>query len=99
MPIRIFDIAVRQSFRNFDLVEIARGVVIDGRPEQVAQIAHTSSGSDLRRMRAQICQLLLDRGGEVGFKSVLPHDFFRDGLQVEVRSGVGHEVSSGVEIQ
>ncbi len=32
-------------------------------------------------------------GREVGFKSALPHDFFRNGLQVNVRGIVGHEVS------
>jgi hypothetical protein len=34
------DIAVRQALGDFDLVQIARSVVVDGRPEQAAQIAY-----------------------------------------------------------
>jgi len=39
-------------------------------------------------------QLLLDRGREVGLKTVLPHDVFRDGLQVEVRGAGRHSVTT-----
>ena len=38
------DAAVAQVLGEFDLVEIARRVVIDGGPEQLAQIAHVGAG-------------------------------------------------------
>ena len=73
-------IAVWQSFRNFDLIEIARCVVVDRRPEPIAEIAHTSSRSNLRRMSTQVCQLLLNRSWKVGLKAMQPHYFFCDSL-------------------
>jgi hypothetical protein len=77
-------IAVRQSFCNLDLVQVPRRVVVNRRPQLAPQIAHTSSRRDYRRMSPQLHQLLLHPGRKVGLKAVLPHNVFRDGLQVYV---------------
>jgi hypothetical protein len=36
-------------------------------------------------MSAQVGELLLHGGREVGFEAVLPHDFFGGGLQIDMR--------------
>jgi hypothetical protein len=80
-----FYIAVRQLLRNLDLIQIAGRVIVDGRPQLTAQIAHRGSGGDCGRIRPQLYQLLLDRRREVRPKALMLHDLFGDGLQVKVR--------------
>jgi hypothetical protein len=36
--------AGRQAFGHFELIEIARGVVVDRRPRQVPEVAHVAAG-------------------------------------------------------
>ena len=53
------DVAVRQPLGHLDLIEVARRVVVDRRPEQAAQIANVGARLEMRRMRRQRRQLLL----------------------------------------
>ena len=57
-----FHVTIRDTFGHFDLIEITRRVIVDGRPEQIAEIANVSVGSDLRRMGFQLGQLLRNLG-------------------------------------
>jgi len=41
------DVAIGQALGDLDLVEIFRGVVVDRRPEQVAQVGHFGGGREL----------------------------------------------------
>ena len=88
-----FHAAIWLSFGNFDLIEIARSVIVNRRPEEVSQIAHIFSRGDLGRVSAQVSQLFLDGRGEIGVESALPHDFFGCGLQIDLSwLGVRHQV-------
>ena len=88
-----FHVAIGDAFGDLDLIEVARGVVVDGRPEQIAQIADVSVGRDLRRMGLQFGELLRNLGRKFWFEAVMLHDFFGGGLQVEMRRiGVWHEL-------
>jgi len=62
------DAAVGKAFGKLDLIEIARSVVVDRRPQKAAQIADTATGADLRRIRFQRRQLLGNFRGKVGWK-------------------------------
>ncbi len=79
--------AIRKLLRPLDLIEIFRGVVIDGGPEQVAQIGETVNG---RRsgLRLDCGQLGLGSGGKIGLKAVLDHGGMGGGDKIEVE-GVG----------
>ena len=67
---------------NFDLVQIARRVVIDRRPQQVPQILHAIGGSK-RRTPAKVGDLLLSPGREVGTESLMNHLVVSSGGKVE----------------
>jgi hypothetical protein len=49
---------VGQSLRHFELIEVPRGVVVDGRPGQAAQVAHSRTWRDRRRLPLENTQLL-----------------------------------------
>ena len=65
-----FCLPVWQALGEFNLVEIARSIVVDGGPEQIAQIANSRAGRDLRRVRSQFPKLLLNLGRKFRLKSV-----------------------------
>ena len=60
-----FDVAIGQALGDFDLVEIFRGVVVDRRPQQTAQVANLVGRRQLRRMRPDVRQLLLRFGRKI----------------------------------
>ena len=60
MPIQNLDVAVGQLLGDFDLVEIPGGVVINGGPEQRAEIANIPLGAKAVGLRLKVGQLLLD---------------------------------------
>ena len=74
------DRAVRQRLRDRELIEIARIVVVDRRPEMVAHVAHGRRGL----ARRTVDRLRLgDRGGrELRRQAVLHHGAAGDVLQV-----------------
>ena len=43
-------VAIGSAFGDFNLIQIARGVVVDRGPEEVAKIASTAAGCDLWRI-------------------------------------------------
>ena len=79
--------AVRQLFRVFNLVKIARGVIVDGRPQQFAQVLDICRGC-LRRFAFDRGQLLRDSRREFRLKAILQHQLFCGCLEIEVR-GIG----------
>ena len=79
------DAAIGQAFGDFDLVEIARSIVIDRRPKQPAQIAHLIGRRQLWRMRADIRQLLPRRGRKIRLETLRQHDLPRHCLKIERR--------------
>src|SRR3954470_17699611 len=86
------DLAMRSTFGDLDLIKIARGVIVNGRPKQTAQVAHVTGCGNLRWMVSQLRQLLSYSWREVWLETMLQHDFFRGGLQIEVRRvGIVHE--------
>ena len=88
-----FHVAIRGAFGDFNLIEVARRIVVDGGPEQIAQVAEIASRGDLRRMGFQVGKLLRNLRREIRLEAVALHDCFCGGLQVELRSiDVGHEL-------
>ena len=86
------DGAVWKALGNFDLIQIARRVVVDGRPEQAAQIAYRGIGSRLRRMRAQGRDLPLHFGRKVRSETFRDHLLACQCRKVVVGTlQVGHE--------
>ena len=81
-------LAVRKPLRHLDLIEIARRVVVDGRPEQVAQVTHCGAGGG-RRLAAKSIKLCGRVRRKVRVKPVLDHYLVGGALQV----GVGHRCS------
>jgi len=88
--------AVGQALGYFDLVEVFRGVVVDRRPEQAAQIGRCGRRGERRGMSRYLRQLLWNGGWEVGLKALGKHDLLGCGLQVQMgRVGIVHEVGPG----
>ena len=85
MPTITFDVASRQALGHFDLVEIFGSVVVDRRPKQAAQIAHFIGRRQLRRMRADIRQLLPRFGRKIRLETLRQHDLPRYCLKIERR--------------
>jgi hypothetical protein len=71
-------VAVRNRYRQ--LVEVARVVVVDRRPEQMAQIAHGSVGRG-RGARDRV-RLALRRSRKVRLQPALEHHAMCDAAQV-----------------
>lgn len=85
------DAAIGQPLGDLDLIEIARRVVIDRRPEQASEVAYIYIGGDFRRMVSERCELFRYSRRKLRLKAVLDHDFFRDGFQVAViGAGIVH---------
>ena len=40
-----FDVAIRKALGDLDLIEVARGIVVDGRPQQISQVADVASAA------------------------------------------------------
>ena len=78
------DIAVGQLLGDFDLVEVPGGVVVDGGPEQGAEIADVPVG---RRLGTgpEVGQFLLHLWREVGIETVFDHHLAGDGLQIDMQ--------------
>jgi uncharacterized protein (DUF2252 family) len=68
----------RVALDVFDLVEVARLLVVDGRPEHVAHVADARAG--LRVLQA--FKLARDLGGEVRFEAGRRDGLARDAVQV-----------------
>ncbi len=60
------------AYGEFDLIEVARGVVVDGRPQQTAQIAYIGCGF-WRSGSANAIYLLLAAWWKVGVESLAHH--------------------------
>ncbi len=75
--------AVRQFFCVFNLVEIAGGVIVNGRPQKFTQILDVS-GRRLWRLAFDCSQLLRDRRRKFRLKAVFQHELFCGCLKVEV---------------
>jgi hypothetical protein len=82
--------AAIDSFRKLDLIEIARGVVIDRRPEQAALVTHIAVECG-RRCRANVLELLRASGREIRLKALAHHLGGRRCGEIE--GMVGHGVS------
>ena len=93
MPPRF--IAVLDTLGPFDLIEVARGVVVDGRPEQAAQIAYVARGGGSTG-RANVLNLLWGSGLKVGVKSLAHHFGGRRCGEVKRRSEHGVPAYHGV---
>ena len=74
------DDSVGERFGDGELIEIARVVVVDGRPEQGAQVADRRTG--LRVGLGDRLRLSLCFRREVGQQPVLDHGLSRDGGEV-----------------
>src|SRR5208337_3165863 len=74
----------RQPLSYLNLIEITRGIVIDRRPELIAQIANRSSRRHLWRVRCQLRKLLPNLRREFRLKAVLQHGLLGCRLKVEV---------------
>ena len=59
--------AVAQLVGDLDLIEVARFGVVDRRPQEIAQVAHSIGASRLNRRR----HLALDAGTEFGIEPIL----------------------------
>ena len=74
--------AALHPFGIFDLVEIARAVVVDRRPQESAKVLDSAvfpfQGSVL-----QLLRLLLRRGREIGVEALVLHLAVRGSRQVE----------------
>jgi len=91
-------LAVGDGFGHFDLIEVARGVVVDRGPEQVPQVVNVVtfppivsrifSCGDHGRMLLQVGKLRGDFRRKVRIETAGAHDFPGGGLQVEM-SGIG----------
>ena len=66
--------AAGRALRPLDLVQIARVVVVDGRPGERGEIAQSHGGA-----RIESIQLALDLGREVGFEPAVDHFLARRG--------------------
>ena len=87
------DPAIGQTLGNLDLVEVARGVVVDRRPEQISKVANIALSSHFRRPVAQRRKLRLHLRRKVRPEAALDHDFLCNGLQINVRRiRVPHEL-------
>ena len=71
--------AAGQRFRNGELIEITRSVVVDRSPKQATQIADIGSRADRRRDDG--ARLGQHRGREFRKKAVFDHGLAGDGLE------------------
>ena len=101
-------VAVGEAFGNFDLIQVAGSVIIDGRPEQIPKVTDLACGTDLRGMSFQFGKLLRNLRRELRLETALLHDLLCGLLQVDFlnvdflnvdflnsdwrRIGVGHEL-------
>ena len=83
-----FGLSIRQPLSNFQLIEVARSIVINGRPKKLAEIAQVGTGRDLRTVCFQIGKLLLNVRREVGSEAPLQHKLSSRRLQIH-GSGMG----------
>jgi hypothetical protein len=81
--------AAAYAVGHFDLIEIARRVVIDRGPQQGAEIAAVGG----RRARLKRGQLLIGSGREVGVEAFLQH--FPAGGSRKVEVIIGHAKRKG----
>ena len=82
--------AVGQAFRDLELIEVARRLVVDGRPGQLAQVADALAGADGRRVRLQRGDLAQDLLREFGLEAMRAHGVGGGSLKVDVSGGVLH---------
>src|SRR5215831_6814163 len=65
--------SVRQSLGDLNLVEIAGGIIIDRRPEQIAQVSHAGPARRLPGPRLEIRNLCSNLVRKVGMEPALKH--------------------------
>src|SRR5207248_9589237 len=75
------DGAARQRFRDRELIEVERVVVVDRAPEKSAQVPRARRGGR-RRRAGRGRELPLDLTGEVGPEVAVDHGLAGDVLQV-----------------
>ena len=68
-------IAIGSAFGDFNLIQIARSVVVDGGPEQVAKIANIAAAAIVADLLSA-GELVGDRRRKIGMEAVLLHDCF-----------------------
>jgi hypothetical protein len=67
--------AIRDTLNDLNLIEIARGIVVDGGPEQVSHVADIAGRRGLREL-PEIRELRGDWRREIRLETILLHDFF-----------------------
>ena len=86
IPIRHPCLTGGEAVGYLNLIEITRGIVIDRRPEQIAQVANRSTRRHLWRVRVQSRKLLLNLRRKFRLKAVRQNGLFGCRLKVEVRN-------------
>ena len=74
-PHHDFDIAIGCTLHDLNLIEVARGIVVDGGPQEVAHVADIARRRGLQLL-PEIRELRGDRRRKIGLEPVLLHDFF-----------------------
>ena len=87
------DAAVGQLLGPLDLVEIARSVVVNRGPEQIAQVSK-AVGCGKGGLRLDGGQFGVGSGREIGVKTVLDHGGVRRGNQIEMKRMIGMHLRS-----
>ena len=77
------DAAVRQLLCPLDLVEIFGGVVVDGRPKQIAEVLNAGNGGRFR-MGLNGGYLSICSSGKIGLETVLDHGGMSRGDKIVV---------------
>ena len=81
MPTSTRVVAVRLLLRIFDLIQVARSVVVDRRPQQIAHILYRGPGRN-RHGRADGGDLGFHLRRKIGMKAVAEHFLMRGRLQI-----------------
>src|SRR5215831_17358365 len=75
-----------QRHDDLELIEIPRRIVVDGAPDELAEITNlpvTDCGRDRGRMSRELRQLAIDAWRKLRFESALPHRLRGGGLQID----------------
>src|SRR5581483_1254305 len=80
-----------RALRPFDLIEVARGVVIDGRPQQIAHVAVLFGQPAL----ADGVDLAVGAFGKIGVEAAVDHFLTRGGQQIDAAHLFTHLTTIG----
>ncbi len=88
------DAAIRQRLGPLDLVKILGGIVVDGGPEQAAQVLNAGDGGR-RGVGLNGGEFGIGSGGKIRLESVLDHGGMGRGDKIEVHRLAGMHEESG----